>query len=322
MSIKKILTLLITLIFLICLTACSSGSEEKPVETTKTKEISAKNNTSNSSNSSESTSNQPPITQGKDLDNLAIGDTATFDDYAVRVNAIEQKEGFLFASVTIYPKEDATFKDKYITAYTIDNKEIKNESADSYMSLNPGQNYTATLYYKDYGIDRLRWNNWSKEATWRFQPKSENNRNSNPSAFNDKPAVILAAEEQQRQQEEQAQAQKEAERQAQEAERQAQEAALEQQRQQEEQAAQAQQQQAVANNQSTQSTSNQLTQSNNNSTNEQTKTYILNTNTMKFHTPGCRAISKMKAENKSEYTGTRSDLIAQGYEPCGQCKPQ
>ena len=53
---------------------------------------------------------------------------------------------------------------------------------------------------------------------------------------------------------------------------------------------------------------------------EQT-TYILNTSSRKFHLPDCSSVSSMKEENKSTYTGSREDLIEQGYEPCGQCKP-
>jgi DNA-entry nuclease len=50
-------------------------------------------------------------------------------------------------------------------------------------------------------------------------------------------------------------------------------------------------------------------------------TYILNTSSRKFHLPDCSSVSSMKEENKSTYTGSREDLIEQGYEPCGQCKP-
>lgn len=49
--------------------------------------------------------------------------------------------------------------------------------------------------------------------------------------------------------------------------------------------------------------------------------YILNTNTHKFHLPDCPSVSQMQAENRQEFTGSREDLIALGYEPCGQCKP-
>lgn len=49
--------------------------------------------------------------------------------------------------------------------------------------------------------------------------------------------------------------------------------------------------------------------------------YILNTNTDKFHYPDCRSVKQMKAKNRKEYTGTREELIAQGYDPCGNCEP-
>ena len=50
-------------------------------------------------------------------------------------------------------------------------------------------------------------------------------------------------------------------------------------------------------------------------------TYILNTSSHKFHYPDCAGVSTMSEKNKEAYTGSREDLIAQGYEPCGQCNP-
>lgn len=50
-------------------------------------------------------------------------------------------------------------------------------------------------------------------------------------------------------------------------------------------------------------------------------TYILNINNQKFHLPDCPSVDKIKSENKQTYTGSRSDLIANGYTPCGSCKP-
>lgn len=50
-------------------------------------------------------------------------------------------------------------------------------------------------------------------------------------------------------------------------------------------------------------------------------TYILNTNTHKFHRTDCSGIADMKESAKQEYKGTRENLIAQGYAPCGKCKP-
>ena len=49
--------------------------------------------------------------------------------------------------------------------------------------------------------------------------------------------------------------------------------------------------------------------------------YILNTNTEKFHAPTCKSVMKIKAENYAEFTGTRDEAIAAGYDPCGNCKP-
>ena len=54
---------------------------------------------------------------------------------------------------------------------------------------------------------------------------------------------------------------------------------------------------------------------------KETSTYILNTNSKKFHKPGCSAASQIKAANKDEFTGTRDEVIAKGYEPCKKCNP-
>lgn len=52
-----------------------------------------------------------------------------------------------------------------------------------------------------------------------------------------------------------------------------------------------------------------------------TTTYVLNTNTSVFHRSSCRHVKRMNEENKSYYTGTRDDVISQGYNPCGTCNP-
>lgn len=58
-----------------------------------------------------------------------------------------------------------------------------------------------------------------------------------------------------------------------------------------------------------------------NNGNEISSTYILNTNTRKFHRPDCSSVKKMKDKNKAEFTGTRGEAIAAGYDPCGNCNP-
>ena len=53
----------------------------------------------------------------------------------------------------------------------------------------------------------------------------------------------------------------------------------------------------------------------------QGNTYILNTNTKKFHLPGCSSVKDMKEANKKEFTGSRDEVISQGYSPCKRCNP-
>lgn len=52
-----------------------------------------------------------------------------------------------------------------------------------------------------------------------------------------------------------------------------------------------------------------------------TRNYVINTNTGKFHYPSCSSAKRISDANRSEYTGTRDDLIAQGYVPCEKCNP-
>lgn len=50
-------------------------------------------------------------------------------------------------------------------------------------------------------------------------------------------------------------------------------------------------------------------------------TYVLNTSSRKFHLPDCSGIGQINEKNRDVFTGTREELIAQGYLPCGSCKP-
>lgn len=50
-------------------------------------------------------------------------------------------------------------------------------------------------------------------------------------------------------------------------------------------------------------------------------TYVLNTNTKKFHYPTCSSVDDMKKKNKQIYTGSRDEVINMGYVPCKRCNP-
>lgn len=51
------------------------------------------------------------------------------------------------------------------------------------------------------------------------------------------------------------------------------------------------------------------------------RTYVLNTNTHKFHYPDCPSVKDIKPKNYQETTLSRDELIDQGYKPCGRCNP-
>ena len=50
-------------------------------------------------------------------------------------------------------------------------------------------------------------------------------------------------------------------------------------------------------------------------------TYILNTNTKKFHYPSCSSVKDIKDNHRKNFYGTREKAVAAGYAPCGRCHP-
>ncbi len=49
-------------------------------------------------------------------------------------------------------------------------------------------------------------------------------------------------------------------------------------------------------------------------------TYVLNTNSKKIHYASCSSVNDMKESNKA-FTNDYDQAIADGYKPCGRCKP-
>lgn len=49
--------------------------------------------------------------------------------------------------------------------------------------------------------------------------------------------------------------------------------------------------------------------------------YILNTRSFKFHLPDCPGAANISEKNRQNSADTREELLAQGYTPCGTCKP-
>lgn len=51
------------------------------------------------------------------------------------------------------------------------------------------------------------------------------------------------------------------------------------------------------------------------------RAFVLNTSSKKFHLPECESVGDMAKENRQDVTASRDELIEQGYEPCGSCRP-
>ena len=51
------------------------------------------------------------------------------------------------------------------------------------------------------------------------------------------------------------------------------------------------------------------------------RSYVLNTRSKKFHNTDCPGVKDIYPNNKTDFKGTREELINKGYSPCGKCSP-
>lgn len=49
--------------------------------------------------------------------------------------------------------------------------------------------------------------------------------------------------------------------------------------------------------------------------------YVVNTNTGKFHSPECAYVDNILSKNRWDFDGSRDELIDKGYVPCKYCNP-
>ena len=49
--------------------------------------------------------------------------------------------------------------------------------------------------------------------------------------------------------------------------------------------------------------------------------YVLNTNSKKFHYPSCSSVGDMSLKNRRDVNMSRDEIIAQGFIPCKRCNP-
>lgn len=64
------------------------------------------------------------------------------------------------------------------------------------------------------------------------------------------------------------------------------------------------------------------TDNSNSSTKDEKNDYVLNTSTMKYHSPNCSSVKDISSGNRKDVHTTSDDLKAQGYSPCGRCNPR
>lgn len=72
----------------------------------------------------------------------------------------------------------------------------------------------------------------------------------------------------------------------------------------------------------TTTSANTTTTAKNTTTNDNKYDYVLNTSTMKYHSPSCSSVGDIQPQNRKDVHTTSDDLKAQGYEPCGRCNPR
>ncbi len=49
--------------------------------------------------------------------------------------------------------------------------------------------------------------------------------------------------------------------------------------------------------------------------------YVLNTNSHKFHLPGCASVETISPKNRKDVNESREQIISEGYAPCKRCNP-
>lgn len=56
-------------------------------------------------------------------------------------------------------------------------------------------------------------------------------------------------------------------------------------------------------------------------TSKSKQSYVLNTNTKKFHVPSCSSVKQMADKNREDVKDTRKNILNRGYDPCKRCNP-
>ncbi|MEG1247028.1 hypothetical protein, partial [Gordonibacter sp.] len=100
------------------------------------------------------------------LGSMSVGETAVFDGYEVTVSAVDIADTAVTAHVKIKAHEsDQALKTKYLEG----GSQSETSFPDGKIAVPAGSEVEGTISYSNTSLKELRWNNWSMEATWKFE---------------------------------------------------------------------------------------------------------------------------------------------------------
>lgn len=104
------------------------------------------------------------ITPKDKLANLQVGETATFDKYSVTVTSVDTSEEGVVAHVKVAAHDsDLKLKTKYLKGGTQSGSSFPNGT----INVPAKSEVEGTVSYSEL-LNKLKWDNWGNEATWKF----------------------------------------------------------------------------------------------------------------------------------------------------------
>ncbi len=137
------------------------------------------------------------LTPSEKLNSMEVGDTAVFDPYEVTVSAVDITDSGVVAHIKVKAHDsDEILKTKYLEG----GSQSGSSFDDDKIKVQAWSEVEGTITYSTTTIKQLRWNNWSMEATWKFNnsntgsaaSESDNSAEGNDAAVSDSDALRTA----------------------------------------------------------------------------------------------------------------------------------
>ncbi len=166
---KKVLIGIIVAIVLLCLAStCSQGGSSTSSTGAGANSTSAATSDASSGGSADNSSSVAK-TSKEDLQKLAVGASAVFDNYTITLESFTTDGATSTAVVRMDSRSDSsTFAARYVGAYLADGAKVEcNETKDSDLKVKKGESQSMTLTFSSAGtVGKVMWNNWGNEAYW------------------------------------------------------------------------------------------------------------------------------------------------------------